>query len=136
MADTERRPLADGTGRGKRRPTYALVDLEGRVLLERVRMAVGLWQQLVGLIGAPELAEDEGLLIPHCSAIHTFGLRQRIDALYLDREGSLLRIDRSVRPWTACWPARGARSVLELRAGGAERLGLAAGETLRILRQN
>jgi uncharacterized membrane protein (UPF0127 family) len=58
-------------------------------------------------------------------------MRFAIDAAFLDPEGRVLRVAEHLRPWriAAC---RGARSVLELPAGECGRVGLAAGELVRV----
>jgi uncharacterized membrane protein (UPF0127 family) len=84
-----------------------------------------------GLLGRRDLALDEGILLRPAGSIHTFFMRFPIDAVFLDREGGVLRIAQSVRPWRTA-AARGARSVLELRAGECARRGLAVGDVLEV----
>jgi uncharacterized membrane protein (UPF0127 family) len=64
------------------------------------------------------LPPGHALLIPHCRSVHTFGMRFRIDVLFLDERGRVLRIERAVPPRRvlAC---RRAFAVLETRAGDA-----------------
>lgn len=74
--------------------------------------------RLRGLLGRT-LAEDGGLLLSPCNSIHTIGMRYAIDAVYLDRNGVVLRVDHAL-PSGRIWPLqRGARRVLELPAGFA-----------------
>jgi uncharacterized membrane protein (UPF0127 family) len=54
-----------------------------------------------------------GLLIPGCRSVHTFGLRFDLDVLFLDGEGRVLEIRRSV-PAQRCVRCPAAHSVLEL----------------------
>ena len=54
-----------------------------------------------------------GLLIPRCRAVHTVGMRFRLDLHFLDARGLALSVRRGVRPGRFVRePA--ARSVLEL----------------------
>jgi uncharacterized membrane protein (UPF0127 family) len=48
-------------------------------------------------------------------------MRFALDLVWLDAGGGVVRVDRSVAPWRhrAC---RAARSVVEMRAGSADRL--------------
>lgn len=67
-----------------------------------------------GLIGRPEPAVGEGLLIERCNAIHTFFMRYPIDAIFLDRENHVVKTVRSIRPWTLLvWGGFRATKVLE-----------------------
>ena len=65
--------------------------------------------------------------------IHTIGMRYAIDAVYLDRQGRVLRIDEALRPGKVWAQQRGARHVLELPAGGAKRCGISAGDMLEVV---
>jgi uncharacterized membrane protein (UPF0127 family) len=82
-----------------------------------------------GLLGRRSLDDGEGLLLEPASSVHTFFMRFPIDVVFLDREGSVSKIVENVRPWRAAG-CRGARSVVELSAGEAGRLGLRVGTRL------
>jgi uncharacterized membrane protein (UPF0127 family) len=92
----------------------------------RVKVAACFWLRLRGLLFRPPLAADEGLLILPCSSVHTIGMRQPIDVVFLSADATVLKVAESLRPMrtAAC---RGARAVLELQAGRARALGLVAG---------
>lgn len=69
--------------------------------------------RLLGLAFLPRERAGAGLLMPGCRSVHTFGMRFDLDLVFLDREGRVLEIRRSVpaRRMVRC-PA--ATSVLEL----------------------
>ena len=68
------------------------------------------------MIGRKSLAENEGLLIPHCNCVHTFFMRFPIDCYFLDKHGVVVKVVRNVPPWRAfVWGGWKARSVLEVR---------------------
>jgi uncharacterized protein len=69
--------------------------------------------RLLGLAFLPRARAGAGLLMPGCRSVHTFGMRFDLDLVFLDREGRVLEIRRSVpaRRMVRC-PA--ATSVLEL----------------------
>jgi uncharacterized membrane protein (UPF0127 family) len=72
------------------------------------------------LFGLSHLDRDEagaGLLIPHCSSVHTFGMRFELDLVFLDRDGRPGSRRRRVPPRRFVWDRR-ASAVLELPAGG------------------
>lgn len=69
------------------------------------------WQRLLGLRG---VAHPSGLLI-HTRSVHTFGLRQPIGVVALDKHGFVLTA-HWVGPRRVVVVAR-ARSYVELRAG-------------------
>jgi uncharacterized protein len=84
-----------------------------------------------GLLGRRGLAQGEGLLLQPAGSIHTFFMRFPIDVVFLDRDGRVLRVAESVRPWRTA-AARGARAVLELRAGESGRRHVAVGDVLEV----
>ena len=94
-----------------------------------VRVAERGWDRTRGLLGRPQLAACEGLLIMRCSSVHTVGMRYAIDVVFLDRHGAIARVVESLRPMRMAM-CLGAASVLELAAGQARRLALRPGLTL------
>ncbi|MDD4311962.1 MAG: DUF192 domain-containing protein [Eubacteriales bacterium] len=94
--------------------------------------AKGYFARLRGLLGRT-LQEDGGMLLTPCSAIHTIGMGYAIDALYLDRQGRVLRVDESLKPGRILPPQRGARHVLELPDGSAKRRKIVTGDKLEVI---
>lgn len=53
------------------------------------------------VLGLSHLDRDragEGLLIPRCRSVHTFGMRFAIEILFLNDEGRVIDLRREVRP--------------------------------------
>jgi uncharacterized protein len=98
--------------------TLVLLDAGGKVLAERLERPRGALPRLLGLLVRTPLAADEALWLDPCGGIHTWGLRQAIDVLFLDREQRVLRAGRDIRPWRLVFAPRGTSSVIELPAGG------------------
>jgi len=83
-------------------------EILGRV----VPVATTFPSRLLGLALLRRERAGEGLLIPRCGSIHTFGMRFRLDLLFLDEERRVLELRRAVPPWRiARCPA--AAAVLE-----------------------
>jgi hypothetical protein len=113
------------------RPLAVISDDRDAVICERCEVAERPLSRLRGLLGRGELAPGAGMLLRPSGSIHTFFMRFPIDAAFLDGELRVLRVRSRLRPWRMAG-ARGARAVLELAAGEAERRGLAPGERLRL----
>ena len=108
-----------------------LRDETGRVVCDRCTLARDMYSRMVGLLGRTSLAEGEGLLLQPAGSIHTLFMRFPIDAVFLDRERRVVRVAASVKPWRTVL-ARRSRSVLELAAGEAARVGLRPGNVLQL----
>jgi uncharacterized membrane protein (UPF0127 family) len=69
--------------------------------------------RLLGLAFLSRERAGAGLLIPGCRSVHTFGMRFRLDLIFLDRNGGVVELRRSVasRRIVRCWEAD---SVLEI----------------------
>ena len=106
---------------------------DGRVLCERCSVADNPLTRLRGLLGRRGLERGEGLLLRPAGSIHMFFMRFAIDAVFLSREGEVLKVSANVRPWRTA-AARGAKAVIELPAGEAERRGIRAGVRLDVSR--
>jgi uncharacterized membrane protein (UPF0127 family) len=85
-------------------------------LRARFPLATGFRSRLLGLSRRDRSQAGAGLLIPHCSSVHTFGMRFELDVYFLDRAGQVLSIRRQVPPRRILW-CRGAAAVLEVPAG-------------------
>lgn len=86
------------------------------VASREVRLARGFRARLLGLAALDREKVGGGLLIPHCSSVHTFGMRFALDLYFLDREGVVVARRLAV-PSKRLAFCRGASAVLELPAG-------------------
>jgi uncharacterized membrane protein (UPF0127 family) len=102
---------------------------DGEVVCERCRIADSASSRMRGLLGRRSLDVGTGLLLRPASSIHTWFMRFRIDAVFLDAEGTVVRVAEDLRPWRTAG-RRGARAVLELASGECARRGLQPGDRL------
>jgi uncharacterized membrane protein (UPF0127 family) len=100
---------------------------DGRVVCERVRVADTWVRRLRGALFRRTLPSDQGCVLRPSFSIHTMFMQFPIDVVFLDQDLEVLKIAADVRPFhtAAC---RGAREVVELRAGECERRGLKVGD--------
>src|SRR5436190_24073990 len=110
-------------------PEVALANDDGTVVCERCLLAETPLARLRGLLGRSGLSSGEGLLLRPAGSIHTAFMRFTIDAVFLDAADRVVKVASTIPPWrtAAC---RGARSVLELPAGEADKRGLRPGVSL------
>jgi uncharacterized protein len=70
------------------------IELIGR----RVAVADTPLSRLLGLALLAPGCAGEGLLIPDCGSVHTFGMRFALDLLFLDAGGRVVELRRGVPP--------------------------------------
>ena len=91
-------------------------------------VAAGPRARVLGLAGLPEAPAGTALLIPRCRAVHSFGMRFRLDVLFVTVEGDFVTVHearRGVRPGRFVRASRAARAcrglaALELLASGGK----------------
>jgi len=125
--------VSDRTARTSRRTqaggVLEFVSAGGARARIATECARGFLARLRGLIARPLPPSGKGLWIEPCASVHTFGVRGALDLVYVSSCMVVQGIDRAVPPRSLRLGLR-CRSVLELRAGEAARLGLRVGMRL------
>jgi uncharacterized membrane protein (UPF0127 family) len=104
---------------------------DGAVVCERCFVADRALPRMKGLLGRRELPAGEGILIKPANSIHMFFMRFSIDAIFLNRDNTVVKVAANLNPWRTAG-ARRARSVVELAAGEAGRRGVSVGDHIEI----
>jgi uncharacterized membrane protein (UPF0127 family) len=95
----------------------SLVTESGLVVARHVEIAADWWSRFKGLQFRNSLPEEHAILLRPCSSIHTFWMRFAIDVVFLDSDGRIADIRRTVRPWRAVLPESSSVAVLEMTSG-------------------
>jgi uncharacterized protein len=100
------------------------------VLGNRIATAKSRWERARGRLGRPVIQPGEGLMLPGCRAIHTWGMGYPLDVIFLGHQGEVVRTYAGLRPrrFTA-WHRR-AEYALELPAGTIVATATQVGDTL------
>ena len=94
---------------------YVLLNLtSGLVLSTDARMANDLSSRLIGLLSRRKPDRAGAMLIPHCAAIHTFGMAFPIDAYALDNQYQVISAAQNVKPARVRFFGWKTRCILEL----------------------
>jgi uncharacterized membrane protein (UPF0127 family)/CheY-like chemotaxis protein len=107
--------------------TLTLRREDGRIVCERVVVADRAHRRMRGLLGRKYLRQGEGMVLRPGWSIHTAFMRFPIDAVFLDADQVVIRIEHEIGPWRTV-SCRGAREVVELSAGECRRRGLEVGD--------
>lgn len=113
------------------RPLYKKTT-EANLLTEELLTADNTWKRLKGLLGTKELRSNQMLWIPMCNSIHTFFMQYPIDCVFLDKQMVVRSIKKEILPWRVTLPVISAISVIEMKSGKADELGLKEGDQLYV----
>jgi uncharacterized membrane protein (UPF0127 family) len=97
--------------------TYVLRNVRtGRSIAQTVLAAFEPAARRKGLLGRDSFAKGSAMVLAPSNAIHTFWMRFAIDALFVRRNGVVVKVRRNIPPWRAV-AALWAYAVIELPAG-------------------
>lgn len=90
---------------------FARFETDGQVGEEYVfRVLSSTWDRLKGLLLTREDAFP--VVLMRCSSVHTYGMSYAIDLAFVEVDGGVLRVERSVQPGRVL-AAKGASCVFE-----------------------
>jgi|SRR5579875_624043 len=113
---------------------YVVINIDRQsTVAQRVSVAGNSSARRKGLLGIERLPAGAGLWIAPCEAIHTFGMKVPIDAIFLDRNLHVKKLRCHLLP-SRISLCLSADSVLEVEAGTAARTGTAIGDRLKFER--
>jgi uncharacterized membrane protein (UPF0127 family) len=104
----------------------------GRVVARNVVRSEGFFERMIGFLSRSSVDPDDGLWFDRCAAIHTVGMRARIDVIFLNSAYRVIRIDRSVPQFRLAVACPGAHAVVELGEAPADGRDLLAGDELAL----
>jgi uncharacterized membrane protein (UPF0127 family) len=88
------------------------------------------FKRLKGLMFQKEPLHEEGLWIKPCNSIHMCFMNFSIDAVFLDKNGQIIKTVEGLKPWRLVKPVKYAYSVLELPLGTIAEYELKTGELI------
>lgn len=118
------------SGHSRASAEISLFTQSGICVASRVQLAATFASRFIGLLNRQYLEDSEGLLLKSGGSIYTLGMRFGVDVVFLDRQMSILKIVRRLKPWRLAIAPRKTRLVLEIASGRAATLGLRNGVRL------
>jgi uncharacterized protein len=97
----------------------------------RVEPAFDSHSRRQGLLGRTAFPDGSAIIIAPCNAIHTFFMRFSIDAIFVKKDGTVVRVVTALAPWRLSISPR-AYAVVEVPAGTAARTETRAGDVLQL----
>lgn len=106
---------------------------KAELMISQLKEATTFFQRAKGLLGRQSLADNEGLWIRPCNNIHTFFMKFNIDCIFVDKNLVIQRIKSNMSPFRIAGPDWKTVSVIEVKAGTAEKWKLATGDRLYVV---
>ena len=103
-----------------------------KILIDDLRVASNMMSRMKGLLGTKDLGPSQGLWIHRCNSIHTFFMSYAIDCIFVDQNLTVQALVKNVKPGRMVLPIWKSKSVIELKTGQIEKLGLALGDQLHV----
>ena len=85
-------------------------------------------ERLGGLLTINRLNINEALWIAPCNSIHTFGMKYALDLVYIDKQNTVCKVVRNIKPWHFSFCVK-AKAVMELAAGSLQDLDFKHGDS-------
>ena len=98
-----------------------------------VMLADSFLARLAGLMFRRRLPPATGLLLIPCNSVHMCFMRFAIDVVYIDKEYTIIKVVKNLKPWLGVSMCCRAWATLEMTAGEAERCGCAEGKKLTLV---
>lgn len=102
------------------------------ILISQLCVAEKFNDRLQGLLGTKDLSSQQGIWIHRCNSIHTFFMNYPIDCIFINEDMVVQKIYKNIPPWRMTFPVWKANSVIEVKAGVSENLGILEGDQLYV----
>lgn len=93
-----------------------IVKVNDKVICQRMKKAKSAYARMKGLMFTSSFNEDDfdGLMLEPCNSIHSFFMKMQFHAVFLDKQNSIVKILKSMKPWRFSRMYLKANKVLEL----------------------
>ncbi len=102
------------------------------MITDNAQRADNFFTRFKGLMFVKEIEDNYALHITPCNQIHMLNMRFALDVIYLDQNGRVVKVDENVQPGKICKTVRNAKSVIEMKASAAAKLGINQGDVLEM----
>ncbi|MBQ7102001.1 MAG: DUF192 domain-containing protein [Clostridia bacterium] len=109
-----------------------IIKKNSQIITDNARRADNFFTRFKGLMFVKEIEDNYALHITPCNQIHMLNMRFALDVIYLDKDNTVVKVDENVQPGRICKTVRNAKSVIEMKAFAASKLGINQGDVLEM----
>lgn len=103
------------------------------VIAEQAQMAESIWTRFIGLMGRETLEKGTGLVIYPNNSIHMFFMKIPLDVLHVAKDGTVLKILHTIKPWRVGPIVGKCKYTVELPAGTALETNTQEGDKIELV---
>lgn len=103
------------------------------VLAEKARIADSFFSRLTGLLNRRSLEKGEALILSPSNCVHSFFMRFRIDAIFLDKSGKVVGLLPSFKPFRTSRIYFNSSVTIELPENSIKSSQIQLGDTIKII---
>lgn len=108
------------------------IDKKNIIIAEHVRVANTFITRLIGWLNKRTIMDDEALIIEPCSSVHTFGMKETIDILFLDSSNRVVHIINGMKPYRISVICKEAVKAIEFKYGIIHKFDINVGDKIII----
>ena len=109
-----------------------VIKNNSRIITDNACRADNFFTRFKGLMFVKDIDDNYALHITPCNQIHMLNMRFALDVIYLSENGRVVKVDENVQPGKICKTVRNAKSVIEMKAFAAAKLGINQGDVLEM----
>ena len=109
-----------------------VIKKNSQIITDNAHRADNFFTRFKGLMFVKGIDDNYALHITPCNQIHMLNMRFALDVIYLDKDNRIVSVDENVQPGKICKTVRNAKSVIEMKAFAASKLGINQGDVLEI----
>lgn len=109
-----------------------IIKKNSQIITDNAQRADNFFTRFRGLMFVKEIEDNYALHITPCNQIHMLNMRFALDVIYLDQNGRVVRVDENVQPGRICKTVKQSKSVIEMKASAAAKLGINQGDVLEM----
>ena len=110
-----------------------VIKKNSQIITDNAHCADNFFTRFKGLMFVKGIDDNYALHITPCNQIHMLNMRFALDVIYLDKDNRIVTVDENVQPGRICKTVKQSKSVIEMKAGAAEKFGIRQGDILEII---
>lgn len=103
------------------------------LVIHQLEETTTFFERAKGLLGRKDIRENQGMWIKPGNNIHTFFMKFNIDCLFVNKNMVIEKVYSNMAPYKIAGPVWKSNSVIELKAGMAEKWKLKTGDQLYVV---